>query len=216
MPWIGPAVAVVSVSLTTVFFFANRKTKRLNHYTVFEQPLLHRNAAYKPGNVVVMVDDIVVKDPVTVVVRVVNSGRMEIKPDDYAEPIKIVLKTDALMSLDAQGGPSGFDRITLELAFEDDGDPGMVAAITLPKVLLNPGEYIDVTLLVDSADAVLYDVHGRIAGARLYPGEPGAGKRLLIGVARESLVYAVPNISTVAGAAEPPVRKAVRALGKRR
>src|SRR3954465_768129 len=104
MEYVSVAVGAIGVILAVVFFFARRKTKRVHYYTVMEQPLLQMNPAYTTGKVVVTVDGQQVTHPMTTVVRVINSGRSEIRPEDFAAPITLTLAGAPLMSVDTQGG----------------------------------------------------------------------------------------------------------------
>lgn len=189
MEYVSAAIGIVGVILAVVFFFAGRKTKRLHYYTVVEQPLLQMNPAYKTGNVTVLVDGQQVTHPRTMVIRVLNSGRTEVRPEDYASPITLEVLDAPLMSLDVQGGPDDPGPVEPTLSFVG---PGLEhAEVALPAMLLNPGDYLDVMLLLDSDEPVAYEVRGRIAGARLLPGEPGARRRAALLVVGDSVISAV-------------------------
>jgi hypothetical protein len=159
---LGPVVGVVTGIAGLVYFLLGRKPKRLAYKTVANQPLITSNQYTDSGALEVRYKDEAVKLPRLITVSVVNTGKTEVREVDYDEPLTLVLGDEARSvapSISLYDHRSSAGR-ALDVA--EDSTRNVIA----PKVLLNPGDRIEFTVLVDGAVSEP-TVHARIAGTKI-------------------------------------------------
>jgi PASTA domain len=160
--WIGPAVGLAGLLFAVYVYNKNQKPKRLQYEVRIDQEIISHSRYARWADLSVRFGDRDLKRPRVVVVRVINTGKVEARSEDFDEPLAVVAsrgveiiaatiahrKTDAEESQDVK--PASID----------------VTEVVAPKILLNEGEWLEFRLLVEGErKPVRLQVHA--AGFRL-------------------------------------------------
>ncbi len=167
--YVGPAVGVLGLVAGLYYFLANRKPKRLSYYVRSSQPLLTSSTPHEAVKLEVLVAGKRVTNPVTSVVRIENSGKVEIEEEDHKETLSLDFGAVQVLSVSAVTGPQQW-KFDLS-AVVTEREPGNVS-IRLPATLFNPGDYVDVQVLTDGKTPVGPVLRGRLKGTTLLAGTP--------------------------------------------
>jgi len=93
-----------------------------------------------------------------IVVRVVNDGKMEIRPEDWQEEFTLEARPEIIDSAVVATSSKGLDA---SVAVREPH------RIHCSKPLLNKGEWFDIQMLVDGPPASTLDASARVAGGRI-------------------------------------------------
>lgn len=161
---IGPGIGIVALAFAVFTFWKNWKPKRLQYTIVADQAIITSSKYFDGPELRVVYDGHDVVAPRIVVVRVVNTGKVEFKAEDFDRPISVTVGQSArIVRATVVMGQAGTDvRQELKL------DRPSANEVTAPVGLMNPDDSIEFRLLVDgTAGAVA--LGGRVAGAVLSP-----------------------------------------------
>ena len=160
--WLSAAFALLALIAGFLYFRAGRKTKQLRYTTIANQPLITTSQRTYSDALEVRYKDEAVKQPRLVTVRVTNTGKTEIRQADYEKELTLQL------------GPRARAVASSVLLYDSNDDSGQTleveaataSTVTAPKTLLNTGDRLEFTVLVDGV-VTEPDVHARIAGTKL-------------------------------------------------
>lgn len=151
---LGLGIGTLGVILTVAFAIFSRRPKRLS-YTSQITPI---RIPHDIG-LTVQYKDTALTAPHVVTVRIANTGKVEIRSEDFAGPLEINLpETTRVITAGVIGSA---ERVNPEVAQQREDQ------VVLFPLLINPGEWFDLQLLTDGSGAGKTMVEGRIAGARL-------------------------------------------------
>jgi PASTA domain len=155
----GIAIGIVAILVSLGIAFWQRRPKHLG-YEFTNRRIVTRTSYQESGDFRVMYGKRELKDPYLVVVRVVNDGKVEIRPDDWQEEFTLEAGPEIIESAVVAISSKGLDVSVADREAH---------RIRCSKHLLNKGEWFDVQMLVDGAPCETLDVSARIAGARIGP-----------------------------------------------
>jgi hypothetical protein len=153
---IGLVLAVTGIGITILIAFYTRRLKRIDRETIADNAILPKEG---PGNLSVLCDGKKLDRPRLVIIRIANSGRMEVRPGDFDSDSPLTLSTSS-QTMVATASVLRTKPNDLSVALQKE--PHWVAVRPL---LLNRGESVDIQLVLDGKDAI--DVTGRIAGGSI-------------------------------------------------
>jgi len=157
---IGIGVFGVLVSVTIAYFA--RRPKRLDYSITTNRQILvpgsYRQYSHL-GALAVTFEGERLSDPRLLVFRIANSGKIEIRPDDFDQPLHLSVGLDAKV---VTAGVVGSQPADLSVKL----DKISRSIVALDPVLLNSGDWVDIQLLIDGL-ALEPTVNGRIAGATI-------------------------------------------------
>ncbi|WP_080582927.1 PASTA domain-containing protein [Amycolatopsis mediterranei] len=152
---LSPIVGLLALGFAIFVYVKNTRPKRLSYTTVADQDIGARVHGSQWGTLSVRFDDQDLSDPRILMIEVRNSGKVEIRPEDFSSPIAVqCTKQDQLISARIQASGHEISPQTLDNR-----------TVTVPGLLLNPREIILIHLLVNGRGDVLVDAH--VAGASL-------------------------------------------------
>jgi hypothetical protein len=154
---LGLIVAVISILITISIAIRQRRPKIVTYELALNRRIITRTSYQTTGAFVVMYGDRRLDNPYLAVVRVTNAGKVEVRAEDWQEPI--TLKTNSEIIDSGVVGTSS-DGLRADIINREEH------SVSCSKVLLNQGEWFDIQMLVDGSDGIS-DVSARIAGARL-------------------------------------------------
>ena len=152
----GFLLAAIGILVTIAIAIRQRRPKRVVYEVLTNRQIIARTAYQTTGALAITYGDRNLKDPHLIVIRIANGGKVEIRPDDWEEPLSLGSDSEIIDS--GVVGQSSKD-LQPEIAGAESHQ------IWLSKILLNQGEWYDVQMLIDGTDGV--SVSARIAGARL-------------------------------------------------
>jgi len=160
--WLAPTLSVIGLALGFTYFWLGRKPKRIYYEVAADQALMSRGSKQGWADLSVSYAGEIVAEPRIVTIRFRNAGKVELRTDDYEEPLEVVVSRGrvvaAYLVFQADGEPNS-ERV--QPARQDDGQ------VTAPPMLLNPGDLLECRLLIDGH--VVTNVRGRLAGFKLRP-----------------------------------------------
>ncbi|WP_455837051.1 PASTA domain-containing protein [Pseudarthrobacter siccitolerans] len=166
LAWIGLALAIIGLVAAYLFYRWSLRPKRLEYAVDVDQGLVTSDHRWQELQVQYGTRSL--KAPRLVVVTVANTGRVEVREDDFDRPLRIKLhKDDELIAetlvLHAKGERTVVSQVD---ALEKD-----LHSVSAPGLLFNPGDSLEFRLLVEgnSGKAV---VDGRVAGTTLAAAGP--------------------------------------------
>lgn len=171
MDYVVLGVTVLGVLVTLGIYLASRKPKQLNYYMRSSQPLLARGSSQHRHQVQILVDGKPADRPVSSVFRLENSGKVDIKPEDYVEPIKIHLRNARVLGLSTRTGPREWTLDSSKMQAHISRGTNR-SYLELPAMYLDEGDYLDVQVLTDEGEVPSPEVTGRLAGTKLIQGAP--------------------------------------------
>lgn len=149
--WAEVALGVGAIVLTLVLFWSERRSKALS-YAVFSNRSLVNVPTKFP--IKVLYEESLVSCPQLLVWRLVNSGTKPIEVDDFESPIAFQPKGSKVLSSNVTlTRPSAFRP-----KIEQDGE-----TVFLKPTLLNPGDMVEVQMLLDGQPAE-FSMESRISG----------------------------------------------------
>lgn len=178
---IDPLAAVIAMAslISAIYFFLRQREKRhFDYQFISVNALLQESASSvglrvsysgKPagdpsGKPADDSNDKTVDDPHLVVLRFINTGNKPITPDDFKTPVKVQF-SDSCKVLFAERIASKPPDLTPEVVPESHG-------ATLKSSLFNPGDWVDIKLLVDGVPSER-NITGRLIGvSELRPYKP--------------------------------------------
>jgi len=161
--WVGPAIGLASLIWGLIWAIMNRKPKRLEYQIHTDQEIITRSPYIRWAALSVQFDNRQLKHPRVVGVRVINTGKVEARADDFDEPLTV-------------GVPSGAEIVAATITLRQRaGDKSQeirplrvdTQEVVAPKALINKGDWLEFRLLVDGNKKP--EVRGRIAGFDFAP-----------------------------------------------
>jgi hypothetical protein len=189
---IDPLAAVIAIAslISAIYFFLRQREKRHFDYQFISVNALLQEGASSVGLKVSYsgkpagdpsdkpADDSSgkpVDDPYLIVLRFINTGNRPITPDDFKTSVKVQF-SDSCNVLFAERIASKPPDLTPEVTAESHG-------AALKSSLFNPGDWVDIKLLVDG-DPSERSVTGRVIGvSELRPYEPRQTPQLASSIA---------------------------------
>ena len=99
-----------------------------------------------------------ISDPYLMLVRFVNTGNKPIVPEDFKWPVHVEIEGLEKFPLSVGVAATSNPDLGAEVALEPDGG-------TLEPLLLNPGDWVTMSLLLDGAPST-WKVRGRVVGVK--------------------------------------------------
>lgn len=168
---IGTCVGVVAIVITFIVYLIQRDKKTLDWRILANEPILNAGAQRMTHSIKIVIDDgLEVQRPRFVRVRLENTGRREIRPDDFDGPAFIVvpgaytIRSVALVALR--------DGIRTPPELQNHGRNCSVS-----PALFNRGDWVDVQLLLDQVAVGDSDVNEIFVNS-VIAGQTRKGKRL--------------------------------------
>jgi hypothetical protein len=155
--FIGAIIGLVALILTALIFYWQRKKKALDYETNGGIKLTNIEGEVK-DRISILFDGIVVKDVSLFVLKLRNSGSLPILADDFARPIRMIFGSEAEV-LTAELLESDPENINPTINVESKN------TVSLSPVLLNPGDYIRVKMLLNQFDGD-FTLDGRITDVK--------------------------------------------------
>lgn len=160
---IGSSIAVVGILVAIAIAVSQRQPKTLD-WTVQANERILTAAARGAHDIRVMVGDMELTNPRLVVLRIFNSGKREIRHDEWDEPIRVRAASGTIASW---GFATSFG-LTAEDFFMHTILAQHRTSLELPQVLMNPDDWIDLDLLIgggsDTPGERPVEVESRFAG----------------------------------------------------
>jgi hypothetical protein len=165
--WVGPAVGLAGLMFAIYVYIQNRRPKRLQYEIPTDQAIVSHSRYTRWTDLSVRFGNRDLKRPRVVVVRVTNTGKVEVRDNDFDEPLAVSATGNAeiiaaTIALRRKGAES-----SLEIEPTSLGATEVVA----PKVVLNEGEWLEFRLLVEG-DREAINLRGHAAGFSLTPYSP--------------------------------------------
>jgi hypothetical protein len=168
--------AIVTVVVGGAIAWKQWQPKRLQGRLLSYAPLLPATSGDLPPDLRVSLGDAKdptkdpknLRDPRVAVLRVFNPGKRPIDADDFDIPLTVEVKSGELILATVTGTSQidVYERGPLRLSVvrrRDDQSEGEHRA-TFERKLLNPGDWIDVQLLIEGGDNDAISVGARISG----------------------------------------------------
>lgn len=143
---VGLALGIASIAVSLGIAYGSRRPKRLD-YQVTTNTRLLSPTAYETSGVrgdLFSYREQKLGEPRLVVVRVLNSGKVPIAPEDFVRPLTISVGDQAVV---ATKGVSGSEPADLAPTLDSLDEH----SVTVEPVLLNAGEWFDIQLLIDGS-----------------------------------------------------------------
>jgi PASTA domain len=168
MDWlalVGAVVGVVGLLFTFYSYNKSRKPKRLQYETRIDQDIVSQSRYTRWDNLSVRFGDRDLKRPRVVVIRVTNTGKVEVRGQDFDEPL-------------ALNATDGSEIITATIAVyrgdqSQEVEPAKLssAEVVAPNVVLNESEWLEFRLLVEGYEKPVR-LRGHAAGFALTSNAP--------------------------------------------
>lgn len=110
------------------------------------------------------------KDPYSATIRVSNTGKTEIKEEDFDTSIRFSSEGARVIAADVVETAKSFPEPHLELMSE--------TSVAVDPALMNPDDWFEIHLLLDG-EPVKFDAEARISGASISERASGARRTLL-------------------------------------
>jgi hypothetical protein len=154
LTWAGLAVGLIALVEAVVLYLMQRRTKQLDYQIVTDRELVFPGPYGEIGDLEISYKGHPVKAPRLLALKIVNSGKVEIRRDDFDHPLSIIIPKDSgLLSSEISDVSSEVTRPSLLIHGEE---------VEVEPLLLNPGDWIELQLLVDGPGRP--QITGRIAG----------------------------------------------------
>lgn len=152
--FVGVILSIAGIVVTVVFFFAQRSRKSMSCYITFNSKLfsIRREAQDKLR---VFYEGKPVSNLRLLVLRIQNTGNQPILTQDFDEPIGFTFN-EGINIIDGEIGSTKPDNLRINLTKVDK-------ELLLSPILFNPGDYVEVNLLIDGAMKD-FRVSGRVIG----------------------------------------------------
>lgn len=185
---VGAAIALVAIGVSVYLWLRGRQVKRLS-YRLSSPPVVNIRSEAEDA-ITVLYEGQPVGDVRLLDLRVENTGNTEIREGDFQRPLSVALGEGATVLRFEVGGTAPSDL---------DPDVSIVEAdLTIAPLLLNPGDWLEITALV--SDLSEGDrLQGRVAGVARFS-EPGVGSpRRWWEVGRHSAALSSAFVAVAAG-----------------
>lgn len=157
--FVGVIVGLIAIVITLWLDRANRDIKELTVSTVINSSLVEIEPVVA-RDIQVLYKNREVHNLSLIVVRIENTGNVEIRTSDYERPISLEFFADSTV---------------VEATLTDANPPAMAIDIdinnniaTLENVLYNPGDWVAINfLIIDNINEGQVGIRGRIAGLQL-------------------------------------------------
>lgn len=149
----GSIVGVIGVVTGFLFYWWSRRPKRFGWQVMSQTPILSTSSGHLPLKVVF--DGKNVSSPIISQVKLGNTGKIELKSDDFDGPVKIGFANSDILQIRISG------RSTEDINPAVSKDTPK--SISFTPALLNPGEWIEYQLITDG-DLETPTVRARVAG----------------------------------------------------
>jgi hypothetical protein len=173
--WIGPAIGVAGLLFAIYAYIQNRKPKRLQYEIPTDQEIVSQSRYTRWADLSVRFGDRDLKHPRVVVVRVINTGKVEARDTDFDEPLAV----SATRGAEIIAGTIALQRQGAEENRELEPASISPTEIVAPKLVLNEGEGLEFRLLVEG-DKESVELQGHAAGFRLTRYTPSMAARRII------------------------------------
>jgi hypothetical protein len=206
----GNIIGVAGLITGFIFYWLSLRPKRFGWQVMSQTPILSAKSGHLPLKVVYDGKD--VSSPIISQVKLGNTGKIELKSDDFDGPVKIsFVKSDIL-------------QVLISGRSSDDINPAISEhtskSISFTPSLLNPGEWIEYQLITDGALEVP-TVRARVAGqgaSAIHDRAEFTTRRQIAGVSTlfGGMILAVVLILVVQGEAKswvPAVGWAIAIIG---
>jgi hypothetical protein len=176
LTWLGPAVGIAGLIFSIFAYRANRKRKILTCETEVDQEIGTPARYGHWGDLIVALGDRRIENPRIITVAVRNSGQVEVRPEDFSEP---------LSASSANGDKIVSAKIVVSGSAELEPVAVTERMVTAPAMLLNTDECVRFHLLLDGVSGDV-SVGAHIAGGEMQEKERrssetfGLGKRGLV------------------------------------
>ena len=146
-------LAILTFVTMIVIFLLSRKKKQLSYDIISSNPVLLRKDEVE-GKLEILYNKKPVKDVYLSVIKLINSGNMEIKKDDFEKPVVIDFgKGTEVLTTEISDG------IKTELSILEEN-------VMVTPTLLNKGDYITIKTLVSNFQKNEITFTGRIVGVK--------------------------------------------------
>ena len=160
----GIAIGTAGILISLSIAFWQRRPKRLAYDLTTNRGIVTRTSYQESGDFRIMYGARELQNPYLIVVRVVNDGKIEIRPEDWQEEFSVEVGPEIIDSAVVATSSNGLDAsVTVRESHK----------IRCNKLLLNKGEWFDVQMLVDGPLASTLSVSARVAGTRLVAARRG-------------------------------------------
>lgn len=149
----GNILGILGLITGVWFFLLSRKPKRFGYQVISKTRILAHQSRALPLQVVY--DGREVSSPNIIVLRVGNTGKAEIRAQDYDGLVEMEFRSSHILSSTVSGQSD--DAITVDLGMEGRN------AVTFSPPLLNPGEWIELQFVTDGP-LEIPKIHSRVAG----------------------------------------------------
>jgi hypothetical protein len=156
--WAGVILAALGIVVAIAIYLRQRTIKRFEYHMISSRELMVDAKVGGNKELRVRYGEREVKDPRLVALKLHNSGRMEIRSDDFEQPVRIVVSPEASVVFTEVVGTNP-DRLQPIITIADD------KTLELKPLLLNAGDWMELQLLVDG-DPTPLELVGRIAGVQ--------------------------------------------------
>lgn len=138
---VSPVIAVVAVGVSILIYFKNRNVKALDYHVVSDQRVLSA-AAQSVSGIEVLVGGAQLKDPRLVTVQYRNAGSEPLLAEDFERPLTLRDEVP-VYSVTVDETPI---RVRVSV-----GGPGSTQGNSIVPIVMNRGEMLTVSYLVDSS-----------------------------------------------------------------
>lgn len=139
---IGAILGFIAIIVSVWIFYRQRQVKRLDYTVTTLSSFLPTNVQ---GNLRLIFDGKDLSNPYIAFIRIQNQGNVPIPKIDYEQPL--VLDTGDLVTVIAAGA---LEEHTKRLGVNVESVQG--TKIQFSSVLLNPGDYYDIQLILEPTD----------------------------------------------------------------
>lgn len=150
----GSLVGVVGVVTGFLFYWWSRRPKKFGWQIMNQTPILSTGSGHLPLKVVFDGQD--VSSPYITQVRLGNTGKIELKADDFDGPVRISFNNSVILQVRNSGRSS--EAINPALS-----KPASSKSISFTPTLLNQGEWIEYQLIMDG-ELETPEIYARVAG----------------------------------------------------
>ena len=149
---------VLAIVVALVIAYLQRRSKRLGWGLQFDVPLISGNPdTGGDSKLEVSWEGERLNRPRFISLRLMNNGRREIRIDDWSTPLTITIRGATIRSALTDAWSKGVLDRTEELEIEG-------SAAILKPLLLNPRDWVELSLIVDGASESHVTVEARVAG----------------------------------------------------
>jgi hypothetical protein len=156
--WAEVAFAALGIAAAIAIYLRQRSVKRFEYQVLSSRALMVDAKIGGNKELRVSYGEREVKDPRLTVLKLLNSGRVEIRTKDFEQPIRIMASPGASVVF-AEVVRTNPDQLQPIVTMVDD------RTLELKPSLFNAGDWVELQLLVDGDPGPL-EVIGRIAGVQ--------------------------------------------------